>query len=429
MKKILLILLALITVMSLVACDKGAAVTTPNTSENKNPVENENKEVNIKFVENGSSTLYIVLPESEQRLSGYARDRLRFTLKDMMGVNILSGTASDCEYEIHVGNTGAEAAAILDSLAEDEFAVKTIDKKIYIVAKNEPSLYDAAVYFIDTYLTSKKHTKSDDKNLTLTSYIDDVQKIDKTTMHYILGAGGLNLTATVEAHTTIDNQYYYTTPQIHARQGGCYVGRFYYQLYKDIDDKIAVIAKKDLETGKVIYSKVREDLGHGNDMTYNPITNEIIVPNGKHIVVFDAHTLEEKRTVSSSVSAGGRITYSPERDTYLFGSFKFMRSDLKTYSNRFFNADPSNKDYTNQGMASDDCFIYSLIMTPKGGSKYLTHVAVYDWSGNYVGFINVEIEGLYEPENISVVDGVLYIGTCTPHPIVTLNKLIISLPQ
>ena len=67
--------------------------------------------------------------------------------------------------------------------------------------------------------------------------------------------------------------------------------------------------------------------------------------------------------------------------------------------------------------------VYSLLCKGLGHAKYDCFVAVYDWQGNYEGLISFKVEDGYEPENISIVDGEMYVMCCSPQPVTTFYKI------
>jgi hypothetical protein len=78
---------------------------------------------------------------------------------------------------------------------------------------------------------------------------------------------------------------------------------------------------------------------------------------------------------------------------------------------------------SSQGTACDDTFIYSLLIEGLGGSKYNAYIGVLDWYGNTLAFVNVELPDKIEPENISIVDGKIYIAACSTQPVATLYEI------
>ena len=207
---------------------------------------------------------------------------------------------------------------------------------------------------------------------------------------------------------------------VNRKQGGCYNGSRFYQAFVSKDESQTSIGMIDLKTGKVIYSEPR-NLGHANDITYNETTNCIYVISGSTLYTFDADTLEYKGTMRLSTSASA-ISYNAHDDTYVAYSSKallFFDSEGDLMSS----VSVSESGVTSQGVCSDENYVYMLFCTSLGSSKYSCQVYVYDYSGNCQSKITVSIPGNHEPENISVVDGALYIGNCTGESYVLLYKV------
>lgn len=438
MKRIIAILLVLAMAFAVAACnDTGKDPAGSNKPSDNGGNNDKEEEVNIVFAENGKAKLYIVVPETLTTGANQARTLIKQVIKEEIGVTLMSGTMSDCEYEIHLGNTGDEAAAIIAELKEDEFAIKTVDKKIYIVAYNDLYLYDVAEYFLEYYLEDDKYFEMDEKSLVLKKAINDVDKTETDTLRYFLASGG-DLTASVEEVVKVKNDHYAgesgTVP--YRRQGGCFSGTAVYQSLitsKASNEKYGRIMKKDLKTGETTYSELRTDMGHMNAMTYNFKTDEVLVANGTSILIFDADTLVYKKTVKISTGASSGIAYDPIGNRFIAGYFTYYKGDLSAATGKKFShtEEIANKISTDaynalQGTATDGYFVVSLLAKsgagPNGG--YNCHVAVYDMEGNYLGLIKVTVPNGAEPENVSIIDGVIYVGVATPQPNVTLYKVV-----
>ena len=226
---------------------------------------------------------------------------------------------------------------------------------------------------------------------------------------------------------TLDNQKYGATnadPRIYRRQGGCFNGNDYYQAFISKNEDISVLAKKNVKTGEIIYSEPRL-MDHANNVTYNPYTNRAFVKGTKKAFIYDGTTLEfiEEKTF---FHATGKISYCPERHTFVLENYYFYDYSL-TYTNKYFKAPLSSagidsSNMSGQGSSCDDAFIYSLIIEPVTDG-YDAFVAVFDWYGNIVTFTTVEIPDKFEPENISIVDGKLYIAACSTQPVATLYEV------
>ena len=222
---------------------------------------------------------------------------------------------------------------------------------------------------------------------------------------------------------TITNKYY---PEIYRRQGGCFNGKNLYQVYISKDESIARVVRKNALTGDECYSEPIA-LHHGNDMTYNPNTNQVLVCHVSEMLVsvFDADTLEHIETRKME-RGGSSITYLPKSDEYLLGSqlFKCVRASDFSDAGDLFTAHPDTKHLVTQGIASDNDHVYSLLCKGLGHAKYDTFVAVYDRQGNYESLISFRVEDGYEPENISIVDGEMYVMCCSPQPVTTFYKVV-----
>ena len=83
----------------------------------------------------------------------------------------------------------------------------------------------------------------------------------------------------------------------------------------------------------------------------------------------------------------------------------------------------SDRGVTSQGICTDEKYIYVLYCTSLGSENYEAYVYIYDYEGKYINTITVIIPDTREPENISIVDGVLYIGACTAQPVVTFFRV------
>ena len=224
---------------------------------------------------------------------------------------------------------------------------------------------------------------------------------------------------TTKLFTKLDNSKYNAT--INRTQGGVYNGSDYYQAYIKNDDSPAVVAKKNLETGEIIYSEPRV-MGHANDMTYNSTLHQVVVCNNQKIVFFyDADTLEYVREVNLTTRLAA-ISYNPHNNTYTgYGNSKIYTLDENL---NFIGTFVMKKTLaTSQGICSDETYVYN-IYTPVINGKYTCHIIIHDHNGNYITTIDVDMIGQYEAENLSLIDGQLYIMGVTPKPFATLFTII-----
>ena len=385
------------------------------------------------IVKEKEAKAYIVIPTSVSTNVTYAVELLRSNIKKNTGVTLEKGTKTGSEFEILIGDTGrSESAALKATLTGDQYAIKLMGKKLVIVATNDAFLYEAVRYFTDNCLKEDNATLNSDNIILTSTSIDVKNNGDKNTLRYKLTAGNKNYSATVEEFTTAKNVYYKasSTTIPYRRQGGCFSGTRYYQSLITKNEEYGRIMMKDVVTGETKFSDPMAGLGHMNDMDYNPDTNEVLVANGKKIFIFDGDTLEYKRTEVAGVSASSSLAYDPIGHRYIVGYYQFKDQLTDSTSKQFGHSSEVNLNNYNayQGSASDGCYVVSLLAHSKGGKDggYNCHVVVYDMGGNYLGLIDVYIKGGLEPENVSLIDGVLYIGTCTTQPVATLYKVVLG---
>ena len=382
------------------------------------------KKVENPLVKDGNALARIVLPNEANRYVLYALDRIQLSVNDIVGVSLPD--EGDFDFEILIGDTEREESiALKSSLSADEYAIKIDGKKIIIVASNEAFLYEAAKYFVDNCLQSPYARVSDSEIILLTDNLEIKRAGDKSSIHYKLSLSTLP-TAVAVAEYTLDNQKYGAVdadPRIYRRQGGCFNGENYYQVFITKKEELAVIAKKNITTGEIIYSEPRL-MDHANDATYDPYNNRLFVGSGKTVWVYDADTLEFIETMTF-LHTTSKFSYSAERHTYILGSYYFYDDSL-TYTKQYFKGSLStlidSSGMSAQGSACDDTFIYSLIFNSVDG-VYNCYFSVYDWYGNIIAVVTVDIPGDFEPENISVVDGTIYIAACSTQPIATLYRV------
>ena len=372
-----------------------------------------------------NESMNIILPSEASRYVLYARDKIQLVVEDLTGKTLSEGENS--QFEILIGDTGrAESIALKKTLSADEYAIKTVGKKIVIVASNEAFLYEAAKYFCDNYLKAPYLSVSDGAATLFAKGIDVKRAGDKTSVHYNLSLG-THLNAHGTATYTLNNQKYGAAdadPRIYRRQGGCFNGEIYYQVFISKNEEIAVIGRQNVITGELIYSEPRY-MEHSNDATYNPYTDRLYVGNGTTLWVYDGTTLEFIETLTLSHSTA-RFSYSPERHKYVAASYRiydesfnytgvYLKSQLKTLY--------GDLSLTSQGTACDDTFIYSLVFETVETGVYNAYLGFFDWYGNTLAFVTVDIPGKFEPESVSIVDGKLYIAACSTQPVATLYEI------
>ena len=199
-------------------------------------------------------------------------------------------------------------------------------------------------------------------------------------------------------------------------QGGYTDGTYHYQLFikkdtaSDEENNIVRLVKYDLESGKQVQVSDPLPLNHANDLTYNSKRGVFVAvhnnPHRKWVSLIDPETLTVIETIKMEHKIYS-ISYNEERDQYVVGlsggqTFRYLDADFKAVDDVIFQPTELTKGYTTQGATSDANFIYFVLYNQNV-------ITVYDWDGNFVTLIKLMVNG--EPENLSVVDGTIYVAT------------------
>ncbi len=218
-------------------------------------------------------------------------------------------------------------------------------------------------------------------------------------------------------------------------QGSCYGNGYVYYLLYNRDKNKCKIVKLKLDSRRVVKISPAKKLYHGNDMTYNDKTQEIIVahaaPDGKSLSRVDPKTLKVKKTCKVNLpkvvpgltdskknmrrleNLGGyagfsSIAYNELHDQYVAQMYlvrDYMILDSNFTPVRYIR--PTAKDgQLYQGIETcGDCIIQcSSFLNDK---KY-NILSIYDWDGNYLSKIKLN-KGM-ELESAFVVGKKLYVS-------------------
>lgn len=193
-------------------------------------------------------------------------------------------------------------------------------------------------------------------------------------------------------------------------QGGTFEGRYYYvaTINKYADPETCYIYKYDL-TGKLRKRSRKLVLDHANDITYVKKWNALLV---SHCQSKDGHyyryslvnpnTFTIIKTEDLPKPFFG-MDYCEQRDSFASAEWSgnpidIWKGDL-SHQESFYVKKTGN---TPQGVATDENYVYFV--------QYNTNsVQVYDWEGNHSFEILLDMKN-GEPEHISIVDDVMYIG-------------------
>lgn len=188
-------------------------------------------------------------------------------------------------------------------------------------------------------------------------------------------------------------------------QGGANDGKYGYFVLNDGGDagsSVSRIYKIDLTTWQIV--KISKDLylGHGNDVTYLPKEHQLAVTlceaPATDAVIVDAESLEVVSYVTYP-QEHPCMTYSPERDLYVFSSWS-KQDDLTVYNAKFeaVKEIQCKFNFAEQCLTCDDELIYFLESPMSAGDS--GYIFIYNWDGESIQNIVFPIE--FESENISV---------------------------
>ncbi len=198
-------------------------------------------------------------------------------------------------------------------------------------------------------------------------------------------------------------------------QGGYTDGIHQYQFFikKDNASKqknnIVRLVKYDIEKQESVAVSEKLYLNHANDLTYNEKEGVLLASHchfyGNRISMISPDTLEVVDSVDIDMDIYC-ITYNESRDRYAVGlhggqDFRILDSDFEPIG-PIHKATDLTEGYTTQGCASDDEYIYFVLYSENV-------ITVYDWDGNFMSLIYLDILG--ETENISVVGEDIYVVT------------------
>lgn len=195
-------------------------------------------------------------------------------------------------------------------------------------------------------------------------------------------------------------------------QGGCTDGTYLFVAFNDgkssSSDSISAIRKYNIETKTLVNTYENLKISHCNDITYNPVTNELLMvhnsPDREHVSIYDADTMTFKRMITLENLEIYSMAYDPYEQCYWVGisrCYKFAKLDFnfKQIGETYEGVETG---YTKQGMDIDSKYIYFL--------QYGTNcIMVYDKKGNFVEKLLLP-KASNEPENICHIGDDFYVA-------------------
>lgn len=200
-------------------------------------------------------------------------------------------------------------------------------------------------------------------------------------------------------------------------QGGCTDGTYAYVILEgqvvEVDGVLQNTAHKifkvDMTTWEIVGESKPLLLGHGNSITYNSKTNQLIVsnynPDPREITFVDP----DKLTITGNKILNQNITgiaYNATYDQYVVANGSAQFSILDAEFNEVAYVEGHNIGMGTQDIDCDDNYIYvgnSGVVSNPG----VEVVKVYDWNGEYKGIYRVD--SVNEQEAVFNANGKYYI--------------------
>lgn len=185
-------------------------------------------------------------------------------------------------------------------------------------------------------------------------------------------------------------------------QGACTDGKYAY--FGFVSGGVCTLAKFDVNTWEYVAKEQIINMGHSNDMTYNPDKDYLVVAN--NAPYYDVVTLINPDTLAPIKDVQIKediysIAYNAKRKCYvvgLSGTYDFAILDDEFKVKEKFEGIKTG--YTRQGCDCDDDYIYFV---QSGGSNILV---IYDYDGKHI--TDIPMTSSDEVENIFHVGNTFY---------------------
>lgn len=199
-------------------------------------------------------------------------------------------------------------------------------------------------------------------------------------------------------------------------QGGCSDGTYIYVILENrnviVNGKVTSahkIFKIDMNTWEIVAESGQLPLGHGNSMTYNNKSHQLIVsnysPDPKEITFVnpDSLTITGNKILSQNITG---IAYNEAHDQYVLANGAAQFSIVDADFNELIYVEGHSIGLGTQDIDCDDNYIYmgnSGVVSNPG----VEAVKVYDWDGEYKGVYRVD--SVNEQEAVFNANGKYYI--------------------
>ena len=236
----------------------------------------------------------------------------------------------------------------------------------------------------------------------------------------VKGSVRLNPTASYVAETETETFFYSADNAYRIVQGGYFDGeKFFIAMTCFIDGKeITRIHVMDKE-GYVIDLSEPLELSHANSITYNPKIDKLVIAHCQaktqeeyyRYSLVDPHTLTITYTEDKEFPFFS-MAYCPALDRYASARWGGETIDVCDGEMNLLHTYSVEQPKTlSQGVCADEDYICFVRSSQNG---YSAEIRVYDWNGDLVHLIPLDVPDAIEPESINIVNGVFYIACNYP---------------
>lgn len=193
------------------------------------------------------------------------------------------------------------------------------------------------------------------------------------------------------------------------QQGAATDGEYGYFLVLSNVDNACAIFKVSLTDWSIVETVYNVPVEHGNDLTYNPVTGQLIAvhckPTKNRLSFIDPATLEVTGTLDMPIDMCS-LSYNAARNQYVIGHYDNRHFSIADADfNIIATYDTAEGTLHNQGSDCDDRYIYLLEWDKK--KLHSNSIVVYDWEGNHVSTITVksmsEVEAILHTDDTLVI--------------------------
>ncbi len=457
-KKILTLLLCLVmTVTLLASCNGDGEVTDTDNGDSSDGTEQTEGGNIFADLE---AEFSVICPDREE--SYFNPIILRFTdavfsntgvaltpSTDFTKENTDGGLKTDA-CEVLIGDTNRYESVITEC-SENSFVIKTVGNKIVIKGSSRYYTIAGALYFIDNCIGSKDSgvlfkvdaetsvTESPENSAAM--YVDIAKK---TEVKYNTYTSSSDNTAFTKSGTVTVKEVALEAKKamsfdnradskgaltIGGMQGGCTDGEYFYVLLTNPgdggkgasnEDETRVI-KIDPKTLHVVKEGPIISVAHSNDLTYDSKRNKLIVPwcsvDSYKVSFIDPETLKvtSSDTITGSEQGIFALAYNQAENNFVASESSYAKNGCGMY---VFNSklrfekrlDGISLGYTAQGIYCDSEYIYYTLSpnSKVAGLKTQNVINVFDWDGNYVCTLTVDLP--HEIEHVFWYDNSFWAG-------------------